>query len=97
MEGSTLNKQIKTKLSPLDELYSLKEALKSLIDKDEEEHIMDKTFSDSDQEKLNEAYEIMSEIYDYDPTPQNLWDHSGGEPPVTLAEMHEQAFKEKYG
>tara|TARA_R100000781_G_scaffold88899_2_gene54705 strand:- start:2379 stop:2504 length:126 start_codon:yes stop_codon:yes gene_type:complete len=41
MEGSTLNKQIKTKLSPLDELYSLKEALKSLIDKDEEEHIME--------------------------------------------------------
>ena len=25
---------------------------------------------------------------DYDPTPQYLYDNTGGEPPVTMAEMH---------
>ena len=28
---------------------------------------------------------------DYDPTPQYLYDNSGGEPPVTANEMHEIA------
>ena len=28
---------------------------------------------------------------DYDPTPQYLYDNSGGEPPVTMAEIHEIA------
>jgi len=27
----------------------------------------------------------------YDPTPQYLYDNTGGEPPVTMAEMHEIA------
>ena len=31
---------------------------------------------------------------DYDPTPQYLYDHSGGEPPVTMAEMHACAWQQ---
>ena len=31
---------------------------------------------------------------DYDPTPQYLYDHSGGEPPVTMAEIHSSAWKQ---
>ena len=31
---------------------------------------------------------------DYDPTPQHLWDATGGEPPVTLAEMHACAWQQ---
>ena len=31
---------------------------------------------------------------DYDPTPQYLYDHSGGEPPVTMAEMHASAWQQ---
>jgi len=27
----------------------------------------------------------------YDPTPQYLYDNTGGEPPVTMAEIHERA------
>ena len=30
----------------------------------------------------------------YDPTPQHLWDHTGGEPPVTMAEMHACAWQQ---
>ena len=29
-----------------------------------------------------------------DPTPQYLYDHSGGEPPVTMAEMHACAWQQ---
>ena len=31
---------------------------------------------------------------DYDPTPQYLYDHSGGEPPVTMAETHACAWQQ---
>lgn len=31
------------------------------------------------------------ECIEYDPTPQYLWDNSGGEPPVTQSEIHEIA------
>ena len=30
----------------------------------------------------------------YDPTPQYLYDNTGGEPPVTMAEMHASAWKQ---
>ena len=33
---------------------------------------------------------------DFDPTPQHLWDDTGGEPPVTLDEMHTDAYNRKY-
>ena len=32
---------------------------------------------------------------DFDPTPEYLWDNSGGEPPVTLDEMHTAAYNQK--
>ena len=31
---------------------------------------------------------------DYDPTPQYLYCHTGGEPPVTMAEMHACAWQQ---
>lgn len=31
---------------------------------------------------------------DYDPTPQFLYDNTGGEPPVTMAEMHASAWQQ---
>ena len=30
----------------------------------------------------------------YDPTPQYLYDNTGGEPPVTMAEMHASAWQQ---
>ena len=86
-----------SELQPLDQLYTIKECLKALIKKEEEAHIMDESFSTGQVDDLNEAYDLMTAIYDYDPTPQHLYDDSGGEPPVTLNEMYNQAYKEKYG
>jgi len=84
-------------LQSLDQLYTIKECLKALLDKEKKVHMMDESFSVDQTENLHEAYDLMTEIYDYDPTPQHLWDNSGGEPPVTMNEMVNQAYKEKYG
>ena len=84
-------------LQPLDQLYTIKECLKALLDKEKKAHIMDESFSTDQVDDLNEAYDLMTAIYDYDPTPQHLYDDSGGEPPVTMNEMVNQAYKEKYG
>ena len=86
-----------SELQPLDQLYTIKECLKALINKEEEAHIMDESFSTGQVDDLNEAYDLMTAIYDYDPTPQHLYDDSGGDPPVTMNEMVNQAYKEKYG
>lgn len=86
-----------SELQPLDQLYTIKECLKALIKKEEEAHVMDESFSTGQVDDLNEAYDLMTAIYDYDPTPQHLYDDSGGEPPVTMNEMVNQAYKEKYG
>ena len=32
---------------------------------------------------------------DYDPTPQYLWDETGGEPPMSADERHREAWEEK--
>lgn len=37
--------------------------------------------------------QLENEI-EYDPTPQHLWDATGGEPPVTMAEMHACAWQQ---
>lgn len=42
-------------------------------------------------------YEIIPALdgdLNYDPTPQHLYDHSGGEPPVTIAEIWMQAHRD---
>ena len=84
-------------LQPLDQLYTIKECLKALLDKEKKVHIMNETFCTGQTDDLNEAYDLMTAIYDYDPTPQHLYDDSGGEPPITMNEMVNQAYKEKYG
>ena len=89
--------KLTSKLDSLDQLYTIKECLKALLDKEEDAHIMDESFSTGQVDDLNEAYDLMTAIYDYDPTPQHLYDDSGGEPPVTMNEMVNQAYKEKYG
>jgi hypothetical protein len=38
-----------------------------------------------------EVIPLLENEIDYDPTPQSLYDNTGGEPPVTMAEIHEIA------
>jgi hypothetical protein len=39
------------------------------------------------------ALDALSDCVDYDPTPQFLYDHSGGEPVMSARELHDKALQ----
>tara|TARA_R100000315_G_C5203654_1_gene120069 strand:- start:748 stop:1011 length:264 start_codon:yes stop_codon:yes gene_type:complete len=71
--------------------------LKAIIDRENKRHEMDQHLTTSMRMLLED--EIIPQLeneLDFDPTPEHLWDDSGGEPPVTLNEMHTAAYNQKY-
>ena len=71
--------------------------LKAIIDREDKRHQMDQHLTISMRMLLED--EIIPQLeneLDFDPTPQHLWDDSGGEPPITLDEMHTAAYNRKY-
>ena len=73
------------------------EILKGVISREEKRHPMDEELTTSMKMLLED--EIIPQLeneLDFDPTPQYLWDDAGGEPPVTLDEMHTDAYNRKY-
>jgi hypothetical protein len=73
------------------------EILKGVISREEKRHPMDEELTTSMRMLLED--EIIPQLeneLDFDPTPQYLWDETGGEPPVTLDEMHTDAYNRKY-
>ena len=72
------------------------EILKGVIAREDRRHMMDADLTISMKMLLED--EIIPQLeneLDFDPSPQYLWDNTGGEPPVTLDEMHTAAFKQK--
>ena len=73
------------------------EILKGVIAREDKRHMMDQELSHSMRDLLeSEIIPQLENELDFDPTPQYLWDNSGGEPPVTLDEMHTDAYNRKY-
>ena len=71
--------------------------LKAIIEREDKRHMMDQHLTTSMKMLLED--EIIPQLeneLDFDPTPEYLWDNSGGEPPVTLDEMHTDAYNRKY-
>ena len=73
--------------------------LKAIIEREDKRHQMDEHLTHSMRSLLED--EIIPQLeheleMDYDPSPYYLWDNSGGEPPVTLDEMHTAAYNRKY-
>jgi len=71
--------------------------LKAIIDRENKRHEMDQHLTTSMRMLLED--EIIPQLeneLDFDPTPEHLWDDSGGEPPITLDEMHTAAYNQKY-
>ena len=71
--------------------------LKAVVEREDKRHMMDQHLTTSMKMLLED--EIIPQLeneLDFDPTPQYLWDDSGGEPPVTLDEMHTAAYNQKY-
>ena len=73
------------------------EILKGVIAREDRLHMMDQHLTTSMRMLLED--EIIPQLeneLEFDPTPQYLWDNSGGEPPVTLDEMHTAAYNRKF-
>ncbi len=73
------------------------EILKGVIAREDRRHMMDMDLTISMKMLLED--EIIPQLeneLDFDPSPQYLWDNTGGEPPVTLDEMHTAAYNRKY-
>ena len=71
--------------------------LKGVIAREDKRHMMDEHLTISMRHLLEE--EIIPQLeneLDFDPTPQYLWNDTGGEPPVTISEMHTDSYKRKY-
>ncbi|MEC8255195.1 MAG: hypothetical protein VX004_06985 [SAR324 cluster bacterium] len=71
--------------------------LKAIIDRENKRHEMDQHLTTSMRMLLED--EIIPQLeneLDFDPTPKHLWDDTGGEPPITLDEMHTAAYNQKY-
>ena len=56
-------------------------------------HMMDMTLNQTDVNTLEEVISMIEDIVDYDPTPQYLYDNSGGEAPMTANERLSAAWK----
>jgi hypothetical protein len=73
--------------------------LKAVIDREDKRHEMDQHLTTSMRMLLEDEIipQLENELeMDYDPSPYYLWDNSGGEPPVTLDEMHTDAYNRKF-
>ena len=80
-----------------DKIQRALDILKGVIAREDKRHMMDEHLTHSMRSLLED--EIIPQLeneLDFDPTPQYLWDNSGGEPPVTLDEMHTAAYNRKY-
>jgi hypothetical protein len=71
--------------------------LKGVIERENKRHMMDEHLTTSMRHLLEDLIipHLQNEL-DFDPTPEHLWDDSGGEPPITLDEMHTAAYNQKY-
>lgn len=73
--------------------------LKAVIEREDKRHQMDEHLTHSMRSLLEDEIipQLENELeLDYDPSPYYLWDDTGGEPPVTLDEMHTAAYNRKY-
>ena len=79
------------------QVESIVKDLKAIIDREDKRHMMDQHLTTSMRMLLED--EIIPQLeneLDFDPSPYHLWDNSGGEPPVTLDEMHTAAYNRKF-
>jgi hypothetical protein len=83
----TISEMLKTKgeYNPLSGEYAHSDMTNQVLE--EASYLAQKVWDKQDEER--------EENEDYDPTPQFLWDHTGGEPPITLDEMHKNEYAKK--
>ena len=79
----------------LEQIY---ETLKDFVEKEEEIQCKWPCNSDYNVPTWNNIYdalEAIESIIEFDPTPQYLYDDTGGEPPISAEERSREAFEQK--
>ena len=80
-----------------DKIQRALDLLKGVIAREDKRHMMDQELTTSMRDLLeSEIIPQLENELDFDPTPQYLWDETGGESPVTLDEMHTDAYNRKF-
>lgn len=74
-------------------LELMRKEIQRIYDDNEKAGQMDHDYQLADC--LSEVLDLLDGYLDYDPTPQFLYDATGGEPPATSAEMQANAFQQK--
>lgn len=82
--------------SESDKIQRALDILKGVVEREDKRHMMDEHLTTSMKNLLEEIIPQLENELDYDPTPEHLWDLTGGEPPVTLDEMHTAAYNRKF-
>ena len=78
-------------------IYHMEKRVKQLLLEDTRRHQMDAEpgeIIETIEDELLPSIEKLMEIWDYDPTPQYLYDNDGGEPPLSANERHAAAWKQ---
>ena len=71
--------------------------LKGVVERENKRHMMDVELTHGMMDLLeSEVIPQLENELDYDPTPQYIYDDTGGEPAITLDEMHTAAYNRKY-
>ena len=73
------------------------------LSEDEQIKIAEKRFEELSQwvlmilswDNIYDALEAIESIIEFDPTPQYLYDDTGGEPPISAEERSREAFEQK--
>ena len=83
-----------SKESEYDKIERALTILQGVIAREDKRHMMDATIHTGMRCLLEEYNALLENELDFDPTPQYLYDDTGGEPPVTLDEMHTAAWQQ---
>ena len=84
---------------PMHDLLSrMRDEIRYRLAVDSRQHMMNQEFSDPSLDEkfglLLDDFQAILDWFDYDPTPNHLWDDTGGEPPLSanerMAAAHQQ-------
>lgn len=75
----------------MSEIQKAYDILKAVVERENKLHLMDMTINTCDVEMIEfEVLPVLDDILGYEPSDEEL----GGEPPVTMSEMHSAAHKQ---
>ena len=83
------------KLMTLEEIHTALEKLIENEEKIKDRYLPDAEYNVPTWDNIYDALESIESIIEFDPTPQYLYDDTGGEPPVSAKERSREAFEQK--